>query len=222
MTARERLAIAAIACAAIAVAGAEAPADVMQVNDREEIAANDSYDWSVLGVPDTVAGTNFDIDSVNGLTANVMTPLNSLVVQQPTNWAGGFADDDFGLFTGGGDTLTLDFAMPVQAVGAHIFTDLAGPFTATLTAFDADGEELGMADVTGTAVARPNEAPFLGLTSDAFDISEVVFEADNISSNDDGFAINEVSVNVIPAPATGTAALVMLGAIAAQRRRTRA
>ncbi|MEX0742235.1 MAG: hypothetical protein WD079_05505 [Phycisphaeraceae bacterium] len=195
----------------------------MQVNDREDIEANDAYDWSVLGAPEFATGTDFDIDSVNnGLTVNVMTPVESLVVQQPTNWAGGFADGDFGLFTGAGDRLTLNFDMPVQAVGADIFTNAAGLFTATVTAFDADGEELGMADITGTAVAQPNVAPFLGVSSDAFDISEVVFEADSIPSNDDGFAINEVSVNVIPAPATGTAALVMLGAIAAQRRRTRA
>jgi hypothetical protein len=137
-----------------------------------------------------------------------------------TLWNGNFAPNDAVYWNKGsanGSTgLTLNFATPVYAVGAQLnslFYHGAGqvsfsPFRGTITAFYGSGgsQTVNIDDALTTASAD-NSARFFGFTSDAADITSVVFNTTDLVNNDGyNFAINRVSlrtdsnVQAVPEP----------------------
>ncbi len=158
-----------------------------------------------------------------------------------TFWNGNFAPGAAVYWNKGsanGSTgLTLSFATPVYAVGAQLnslFYHGSGtvgvtPFRGTITAFYGNGSTASSrtVDLNGTTSALANNsATFYGFTSDAADITRVVFNTTDITNNDGyNFAINRVSlrttssVQAVPEPFSIVGTLI--GGAAALKLRKR-
>jgi hypothetical protein len=175
-------------------------------------------------------------------TGFIVAAGNSNALQNPTNpttqnglWNGNFAPNT-SVFYGNGNLggLTLSFSTPVAAVGAQInslfYRNSSGVpgFQGTLTAFATDGTSQTF-NATGVTNANANNsAAFWGVSSNAANISSIVFRSyvtpTAIEPLDDNFAIGSVLIanpaaTAVPEPFTivGT----MIGAASAWKMRKR-
>jgi hypothetical protein len=196
-------------------------ANLTFVSDRATLGATDRLDWSVLGPvqpPFKVLPNSISVTSEQGLGINVNIPQATtpgvtppLLFQTlpspgiPTNFASG----DFILFAGlqpgpppsvgNPGPLTITFDRPVAAAGTQIAVDDTFFFTAFISAFDSNNNLLGSFSAPGTSsLALDNSAQFLGVRSDAANISRLVYSS---SENDRGLAINALSIaEAVPEP----------------------
>ena len=180
---------------------------VTLVTQRAALGGNDLLDWFSLGQvfdpfspdPSAFLPNSFSATSSGGLELNVDIPPPSsgsgitppFVFQTgplpnaiPTN----FANGDFILFTGFNPVgfpslgnpgpLTITFETPVLGAGTQIAVDDTPSFIASISAFDDAGRELGSFSVPGTSsLALDNSAVFLGVLSDAPNISRLVLSS---------------------------------------------
>ena len=133
----------------------------------------------------------------------------------PTNFASG----DFILFTGlrpgpppavgNPGPLTITFDRPVAAAGTQIAVDDTFLFTALISAFDSNNNLLGSFSTQGTSsLALDNSAQFLGVRSDAANISRLVYSS---SEGSRAVGINSLSIaETVPEP-SNIAALAVAG-----------
>jgi hypothetical protein len=198
-------------------------ANLTFITDRAALGASDRVDWSVLGPvqpPFKVLPNSISVTSEQGLGINVNIPQAAipgvtppLLFQTlpspgiPTNFASG----DFILFAGlqlgpppslgNPGPLTIKFDRPVAAAGTQIAVDDAFFFTVFISAFDSDNNLLGSFSAPGTSsLALDNSAQFLGVRSDAANISRLVYSS---SENDRGLAINALSIaEAVPEPSS--------------------
>jgi hypothetical protein len=207
-------------------------ANLTFVSDRAALGATDRLDWSVLGPvqpPFKVLPNSISVTSEQGLGINVNIPQAAtpgvtppLLFQTlpspgiPTNFASG----DFILFAGlqpgpppsvgNPGPLTITFDRPVAAAGTQIAVDDTFFFTAFISAFDSNNNLLGSFSTPGTSsLALDNSAQFLGVRSDAANISRLVYSS---SENDRGLAINALSIAEAVPESSNIAATVVAGA----------
>ncbi|MEM9905835.1 MAG: PEP-CTERM sorting domain-containing protein [Cyanobacteria bacterium P01_D01_bin.44] len=145
-----------------------------------------------------------------------------------------FANGDYILFTGSAlgpppatgnpGPITLTFAEPVFGAGAQIAVGTVFDFTATLTAFDEQGQVLGSFSVPGmSSEALDNSALFLGAVDEQPRIAKLEFKASEPTSpigiNQLGLVTREANTTVPePSMLLGMLTLVTLGFC--RRRRT--
>jgi len=201
------------------------------VSDRAALGGSDRVDWSILGPvqpPFKVLPNSFSVTSEGGLGISVNIPQTTtpevtppLLFQTlpspgiPTNFASG----DFILFTGlrpgpppavgNPGPLTITFDRPVAAAGTQIAVDDTFLFTASISAFDSNNNLLGSFSTPGTSSeALDNSAQFLGVRSDAANISRLVFSS---SEGSRAVGINSLSIaETVPEP-SNIAALAVAG-----------
>jgi len=211
------------------------------VSDRAALGGTDRVDWSILGPvppPFQVLPNSFSVTSEQGLGINVSIPSAAapgvtppLLFQTlpspgiPTNFASG----DFILFTGfrpgpppavgNPGPLTITFDRPVAAAGTQIAVDDTFFFTAFISAFDSNNNLLGSFSTPGTSsLALDNSAQFLGVRSDAANISRLVYSS---SEGDSALGINALSIaEAVPEPSNMAAMIVAgLGLLALKIKR---
>ncbi len=157
-----------------------------------------------------IVGTN----SPSGGNAFQNTGSNS---QGTPYWNGNFAANDVVYWNQGSANgtsgLTLSFATPVSAVGAQLDSAFyhnsqtpvgVSPFRGTITAFYGNGLSRTYSSTDDNSTINPtiitsalanNSAPFFGFTSDAADITSIVFNTTDPYNNDGfNFALNRVSI----------------------------
>jgi hypothetical protein len=201
------------------------------VSDRAALGGSDRVDWSILGPvqpPFKVLPNSFSVTSEQGIGINVSIPPAAapgvtppLLFQTlpspgiPTNFASG----DFILFTGlrpgpppavgNPGPLTITFDRPVAAAGTQIAVDDTFLFTALISAFDSNNNLLGSFSTPGTSSeALDNSAQFLGVRSDAANISRLVFSS---SEGSRALGINSLSIaEAVPEP-SNIAAMIVAG-----------
>jgi|GEM_PF-718100 len=212
-------------------------ANLTFVSDRAALGGSDRVDWSILGPvqpPFKVLPNSFSVTSEQGLGVNVSIPQAAtpgvtppLLFQTlpspgiPTNFASG----DFILLTGlipgpppavgNPGPLTITFDRPVAAAGTQIAVDDTFLFTALISAFDSNNNLLGSFSTQGTSsLALDNSAQFLGVRSDAANISRLVYSSLDGDSLRDSFASRALGINslsiaeAVPEPSSIAATIV--------------
>jgi PEP-CTERM motif len=128
-------------------------------------------------------------------------------LQQGPAWAGNFAAGMGLVYNGAafGNTptdISLTFDQAENGVGAFIQADYLGPFTATITLYDALDQALGSFSAGGTSDQNPGTALFIG----AFDYTDQVWAAqfhvvDLYGNNDFSIGTAELP-STVPEPAS--------------------
>jgi len=217
----------------LAGTGAHAATSTSLVSSENGITADGLIDWGVLGVEKTIVDNPFTIavPNVSGLDVTVSQSSGPFLrVDQSGAWQGNFAPGDRLLstraFGGATGPVSLAFNSPVQGVGAQIQAFSYGSFTATIEAFNSSNASLGSFTLAGNSTtAADNSAIFIGILSNALDISKVVFGVPVAMANAQDFLINgpRIQVPAVPEPeayAMLMAGLGLLGFIARRRRKS--
>jgi hypothetical protein len=193
---------------------------VTLVTDRDLLGGNDLITWWSLpnhSYPDAP----LMMQSTGGnVTATVFgeIPGGFWRLDQGDGWDGNFPAGDALLVNLWRGDLTIEFSTPVKAAGAQMQHYYYGPFSETLRAYDSEGDLLGSFFVEAYS-GHPTdaEAAFIGVSSDAADISRIVLSTVEFEE----FAINAVSVQVVPEPSTGVVLTAGILLVASRRIRTR-
>src|SRR6267143_2285221 len=214
---------------------AHAATSTSLVTSQSGITADGLIDWGVLGSELTTVRQPFTIDVPNVSGLNVTVSQSSgdfqrLDQSSPGLWQGNFAQGDKLLSTralpGATGPVSLAFNSPVQGVGAQIQAFSYGSFTATIEAFNSSNASLGSFTLAGNSTAaRDNSAIFIGILSNAVDISRVVFGVPVATDLAQDFLINGPRIQVTPVPEPEAYAMLMaglglLGFIARRRRKS--
>ena len=213
------------------------------VTERTALDETDRVNWSAVGEifnpfgppdPAVFLPNSFPVQSKAGLDVQVTIPeeatpgLTPPFVFQTTPAPGietNFGNGDFILFSGfipgpppaigNPGPITLTFDTPVLGAGAQIGVDDTFDFTATLSAFDADGTLLGSFSAVKqgkTSLDLDNSALFLGVLNDLPIISKLEFKP---SVSERAIGINQLSIvaaaTAVPEPATGYALMLITG-----------
>lgn len=177
------------------------PGTLSLANSRAEIDANATIDWANAAPNNTdIAGNPFVIESSVGVPYHVRknTTGNFKRLNQSSGWAGNFAPGDAVLNHGNSDGPVIIEAASrggrFSAIGMQIMPNQNGPFTATIRAYDMNGDLLGTHTVNGTGNANAdNSAIFIGVKSTAENIHSVSVDTNTTDWGGD-FAINRVSI----------------------------
>jgi PEP-CTERM motif len=196
------------------------------VLDRLGLGGNDAVDWATLGGAFTTVASPFP-SSTRGLQVAVSQPGGGPFERRDEGigWTGNFSLGDRLLWNGNqSGEITLVFAAPVFGAGAQVQRSSHGAFSATVQAFDGDGQVLGSFTRSGLASdALDGSAVFMGLLNDVPNIKRFTFAVSG------GLAVNQLDLSTGTAstppaatPEPGTLALVAIGlAGAAVARRWR-
>ena len=181
-------------------------------------------DWGSLGATGgsgLILGTAFNnlASTAPGLTVSGSTPISMGRVDQGVNYLGNFSFDDRLLMTTATapigqvakvpGPIHFTFSQAVFGAGLQISTNVLGPFTATLKAFDGNGVLLTTASASGTSTSQTvgdNSAPFLGIRSSLQEIKAVEVDVPNLTGvtvNRMAFALTATAPVILPGGATG-------------------
>jgi hypothetical protein len=220
---------------AFGLAGTGAHAATSLVTSPSGIRADGKIDWGDKGPEFTTVSNHFTIavHGVSGLEVTVSQVSGSftrLDQSSPGSWPGNFTPGDKLLSTkttvSATGPVSLVFNSPVQGVGAQIQAFSTGAFTASIEAFNSSNASLGSFTLAGDSNAKAdNSAIFIGILSNAVDISKVVFGVPVATANAQDFLINGPRIQVAPVPEPKTytmlmAGLGLLGLIARRRRKS--
>jgi len=227
----------------LAGTGAHAATSTSLVSSESGITADGLIDWGVKGSDGTIVPQPFTIPvpGVSGLEVTVSQSAHDFLRVDQSNmdqsgglWKGNFAPGEKLLSTrvpeiGGTGPVSFVFNSPVQGVGAQIQAFSHGSFTATIEAFNSSNVSLGGPfTLTGNSTnAADDSAIFIGILSNAVDISKVVFGVPDVAPGGlvQEFAINGPRIQVAAVPEPKTYAMLMaglglLGLIARRRRKS--
>jgi hypothetical protein len=183
------------------------------------------YNWSQLGVDQTVVSNNFTASASlgptvtgsfatspnDGLVAVVCPPVSGSCSWTPSGT--GFSANDSLLWafdnSGGGSgtgSITLSFGSPVVGAGAWVEADTLGSYTARIEAFNGS-TSLGFFTATSNSSGDP---VFLGVLQSpaVFNITKIVFSLTSCAGCNGGagdlgdFAIDSLLINDTPEPGT--------------------
>lgn len=195
-----------IGAAALALAfSTSANAVVVAEPDRSNVGS-DSVNWALLGPQGTPIVNGATVTSADGNVITI-TSAGAQRLDQSSGWGGNFAPGD-PLVRATSTFLTLTFANAVSSVGAQIQRNFFGSFTGQIA---VNGGALGTFTRVGNSNgANNNSAIFLGVRSDAADITSITYSL----VGDSDFAINGLSLSsevngAVPEP--GTWLLMILG-----------
>ncbi len=220
---------------AFGLAGTGAHAATSLVTSPSGIAADGQLNWGDKGTDGTTVMNPFEIavTGVSGLKVTVSQsngPFQRRDQSSPGSWPGNFAPGDKLLSTkaevNATGPVSLVFNSPVQGVGTQIQAFSTGAFTASIEAFNSSNASLGSFTLAGDSNAKAdNSAIFIGILSNALDISKVVFGVPTANAFPQDFLINgpRIQVPAVPEPETYAmlmAGLGLLGFIARRRRKS--
>jgi hypothetical protein len=194
-------------------------------SSRAQQNPSDYFDWGQIAPPGTQVNTPQLVVSFTGNNAGLVGNIDNspfLTMQEGSTWTGNFdygenllwtGNSNFGI--GGLGPMALVFANPVGTVGFSISADFYGPFTAYLTAFDVNGNQLFTYSADGVSNGLENgSALFMGLGDKSGDnisyIEYTISSSVDPSANND-FAIDAVSIGYGYAPVPEPSSLVLLG-----------
>jgi len=193
-------------------AGILGSTDPSQFDDPVVWCANFTCDTN----PATQYGTPQTWFSVGARTGMVglVSSQNMEVRQQGLTWGGNFAANEGIVYTGvldgnnpGGILVSLD--APQLGLGAFIQENWYGPFTATISLYDAGFNLLGTFSAPGVSDTNVGTALFIGAYDSLPDVSYALFDVDNGTDPED-FAIGTLKLQTgAPVPEPGT--LLLLG-----------
>jgi len=186
---------------------------------------SDFYDWSQIAPPGTTVTTPQFVTSFTGGNAALVGNINGspfLTMQEGFTWVGNFdygesliwtGNSNFGV--GGLGPMAMVFLNPVASVGFAIQADFYGAFTASLAAFDVNGNLLTTFTQPGVSNGLENgSALFLGLGDKTGpNIATIEFTVSSnalsggLANND--FAIDDVSIGYTATPEPSS--LLLLG-----------
>jgi len=185
---------------------------------------SDIFDWGQIALPGTEVSTPQPVFSFGGNAALVgnIDGSDFFTMQEGFTWAGNFDYGESLIWTGnsgfgvgGIGPMAVEFANAVGSVGFAISADFYGPFTATLTAFDAGLNPLFT--MTGNGVSNANEdgsALFMGLGDlSGSNIAAIEFTiASSVDPNaNNDFAIDDLSIGYTATATPEPSSLVLLG-----------
>jgi len=197
----------------------------VQFTSRAQQNPSDFFDWSLIAPPGTIVNTpqfvpGFDPTNPNAVLVGNIDGSQFLTMQEGVTWLGNFdygesliwtGNTNFGI--GGLGPMAAVFFNPVGSVGFTIQADFYGPFTAFLTAFDANGNPLASLTLNGVSNGLENgSALFMGLgdkSGDNISFIEYTISTQVITGGSNDFAIDDISIgyHVTPEPSS----LVLLG-----------
>ena len=177
---------------------------LVPVSSQAAQGANDSLNWSQLGLDGTILAASFTANSAAGLTvtANLAAPDGLATVvcaATPCSWTGtGFAAGDTVIWTsdaanGGSGPLTLNFGSGVSGAGALVQADGPGQFTVQIQAFNGS---TSLGTFTSTSNAQ-GDAVYIGvLDQTGANITSVEFSLTSCTGACTDFAVDTLSLNV--------------------------
>lgn len=177
------------------------PGTLTLATNRADIEANATIDWANAAPnnPD-ITGNPFVIESSVGVPYHVRknTTGNFKRLNEGAGWSGNFTTGDAVLNHGNSDGPVIIEAASrggrFSAIGMQIQPNQNGPFTATISAYDMNGDLLGTQTVNGTSNANADgSAIFIGVKSTAENIHSISVDTDSTDWGGD-FAINRVSI----------------------------
>lgn len=177
------------------------PGTLSLATNRADIDANATIDWASAAPNNTdIAGNPFVIESSAGVPYHIRknTTGNFKRLNQSSGWAGNFAPGEAVLNHGNSDGPVIIEAASrgglFSAIGMQIQANQDGPFTATIRAYDMNGDLLGTHTVNGNSAATAdNSAIFIGVKSTAENIHSISVDTNTTDFGGD-FAINRVSI----------------------------
>jgi hypothetical protein len=213
--------VAAIALLAMPAARAEAGTFALSLQGTIPDAAH--VDWASYGADFTTVSNGTvralpGLPSIN-LTISEQTGFDFLRVTQGAfaSWEGNFADGDAVLYTANGGPIDFIFSSPVAGFGDQIQWATFGAFTARIEAFNSANVSLGAFTLNGNSTdANDDSAIFLGLRSEAVDISRVRLSLTSAQPGD--FGINNPVITMTPVPEPMSLVLLGTGLVAIVRR----
>ena len=165
------------------------------IASRAALGADDFIDWGQLGKESFIPTLPASLTSNGGLVA-ALDNLNSnsgiTRLDQGGLWRGNFAAGDaLAVAQPNGGPLVIDFWEGVFGAGAQIQSNVFGSFTATIEAYDAQGNLLESETLEGVSNADGQDsAIFIGILLATADIDRIVF---NVTASEN-FAINQLSL----------------------------
>jgi MYXO-CTERM domain-containing protein len=185
------------------------------VFDRLALGGNDAVNWATIGVAFTTVASPAP-SSTRGVLVTVSQPGGGAFERRDEGmgWKGNFNVGNPLLWNGSASgEITLVFSAPVLGAGAQVQRSSHGPFSATVRAFDVDGQALGSFTRNGVASeAQDGSAIFMGLLNDVPNVKRITFAVSG------GLAVNQLDLTIAgastppaPAPEPGTLALAAVG-----------
>lgn len=221
----------AAACAALALSCLAQAAPTL-VTTPAALAANDSVNWSQLGIDGTTVGASFSATSANswaisGALAGTDACVSVVSTGAVCGWTAttGFASGDSVIWAESGTTfagtgpVTLSFA---AALGAGLYMQASSPgsFTASITAFNG-ATNLG----TFTSTSPNGSGLFIGVLDTVANVTRIQVAISSCAPGCDAsdFAVNTLLLKeAAPVPELPTSALLGLGLLALPWVRSRA
>lgn len=188
---------------------------------------SDFYDLSQIAPPGTIVTTPQFLTSFSGANAALVgnidgSPFVTAQEDGGVTWFGNFDYGESLIWTGnsakippvgGLGPMAMVFLNPVASVGFAIQSDLYGPFTAHLTAFDSSGNTLFSIFRNGSSNGLENgSALFLGLgdiTGPNIATIEFTVSVPSGPPFNDDFAIDDISIGYTATPEPSS--LLLLG-----------
>jgi hypothetical protein len=218
-TRRERLPFALLVLAAAISVSTMAHADSITVVTNSTGFGNDVLDWSTFGPDGTDVFMPSTATSAGGVAVTVSQPEYMMDIgESGVDFAGDFSLGTY-LLTNGNtpppSPVTITFGAPIYGVGAQIEpAKVYGDFTASIYAYDGS-TLLTMGAVHGDKQnTYSGSAPFLGVESDAPEITGIVYSytSDQNAFDPGGLGIGPLAIETTdPVPEPPSLALLLGG-----------
>jgi hypothetical protein len=165
----------------------------------------DTINFGQFGPDGTSLGQVFTGTTTGGVSFEVVTPTaaGASVLQQGGDFVGQFSTNTLLVFVGQTGPTDIIFLTPISSIsGFGLEDNLFGPFSATLTATDINGNVLGTDTYSSVSANAPGTLPSFSFAAPG------IFEIALTSTNDSlGYALG--SVGAVPEPSTW--AMMILG-----------
>ena len=191
---------------------------------------NDYIDWAQLGPATTVLPNTVTVQTgVFGHSLTISSNDAFERLDQGNGWYGNFANGAALIWTGpASNQMTLNFGStnPLFIFETQIQSDYFGSFTATIEAYDVNGNLLHSFTENGVSNSNgDNSAILIGLADTLKEITQIRLIVTGTDPNPADFAINQVNLlecNTSPVPLPPSALLLgsgLLGLVGLRRFR---